>query len=450
MALYKDQTLDELASVGNVAQFVSFGPTRLEPGLSRIAGHAPNHRFASPIEALEALLGASVDGAINIRSYAPDNPRSREFHYGLKSAREALEIATKTSSDGLFVIANETVDVNDGGVSGVVQGDVMEFAPDDTPRCVEKPGAASLSRSWGLRLLRAVYGFEPEIPDSRHARIEFSIHPKPRGWKQTHTLFWEYEEDPSPPAPVALTWPNRFSEMLGDKAFGLLIADLIGVPVPRTTVIGRRVAPFSFGTPTGSAEVWTRTCPRVQEPGRFTTVKGWVDPFQLLAQEDPKGASISSLLSQSAVVPTYSGAAITTADGSLALEGRPGQGDLFMLGIERPAEIPKAIRADLAQLNRRLSDALGPVRFEWVHDGERAWIVQLHMGATTSSGRTLVPGRPERWVEFDVKLGLERLRDFIHGLKKDEGIRLRGHLGLTSHVADIVRKAGHPAQISVY
>ena len=61
------------------------------------------------------------------------------------------------SAEGLFVIANETVDVSDGGVSGVIQGGVAEFAPDDTPRCVEKAGTASLPMDWALALIETVY-----------------------------------------------------------------------------------------------------------------------------------------------------------------------------------------------------------------------------------------------------------------------------------------------------
>jgi glutathione synthase/RimK-type ligase-like ATP-grasp enzyme len=57
-----------------------------------------------------------------------------------------------------------------------------------------------------------------------------------------------------------MQWPNRFSSILGDKAYGLLMANLAGVPVPRTLVIGRRIAPFTFGDVTGSFEFWTRTC----------------------------------------------------------------------------------------------------------------------------------------------------------------------------------------------
>src|SRR6267378_6225247 len=41
---YKDESLDRLANLGNVAQFVSFGPD-LQQRFSRISGFDPNHRF---------------------------------------------------------------------------------------------------------------------------------------------------------------------------------------------------------------------------------------------------------------------------------------------------------------------------------------------------------------------------------------------------------------------
>ena len=242
---------------------------------SRVAGLAPNHKFRSPQEALSHLLALSSERTVNIRSFSPDSPRSREFVYGIAAADEALVIARRLAREGLFVIANETINVADGGVSGVAQGDIIEFAPDDTPRCVEKPGVASLPRSMGLSILSKVYGFTPETGDTRDARVEFSIHPKPRGWKHSHTVVWECEQTAGENPIPALTWPNRFSRYIGDKVFGLLVAEEIGLPVPRTTVFGRRVAPFSFGIPTGSCEVWTRTAPKEPEPGRYTTQKGW-------------------------------------------------------------------------------------------------------------------------------------------------------------------------------
>jgi hypothetical protein len=69
------------------------------------------------------------------------------------------------------------------------------------------------------------------------------------------------------PAPAASSrWPNKFSRLIGDKAFGLLMADRMGVPVPRTLVIPRRVAPFAFGRETGSTEVWTPRAPLSRIP----------------------------------------------------------------------------------------------------------------------------------------------------------------------------------------
>lgn len=450
MSFRKDRSLDELARVGNVAQFVSFAPEdgRALQQFSRIVGFNPNYVFPTNREAIALLLSASPEGTINLRSFTPDSPRSHNFHYGIADIDQALAIVDSFSSDGLFVIANETVDVSDGGVSGVVQGGVIEFAPDDTPRCVEKDGVASLPIGWGLSLLRRVYGFQPEIVDAGRGRLEFSIHPKPRGWKKTHTLMWEYEASDCAPANANLGWPNRFSRHIGDKAFGLLVADVIGLPVPRTTVIARRVAPFSFGQPTDTLEIWTRTCPIEQEPGRFTTTKGWVDPFRLLAIEDPDNRSIASVLSQSAVRARFSGAAITDRNGKPIIEGTRGEGDRFMLSKHGPESLPTKIAADVKKTYIDALSAIGAVRFEWVHDGERVWIVQLHRGGTNSAGATLVPGEADEWVVFRASRGLDELRDFLAGLPANVGVQIEGEIGLTSHFADLLRKTKRPARIS--
>jgi hypothetical protein len=449
MSFRKDCSLDALARVGNVAQFVSFAPGlgQSSQQFSRVAGFEPNHIFATNYEAMASLLASSPDATINLRSFTPDNPRSRDFHYAIARPDDAHSIAERLLSDGLFVIANETVDVSDGGVSGVIQGGVVEFAPDDTPRCVEKEGAASLPIAWGLSIIRRVYGFEPELVDAGKGRLEFSVHPKPRGWRKTHTLMWEYEASDSAPAASNLVWPNRFSRHIGDKAFGLLVADTTGALVPKTTVFARRVAPFTFGQQTGSFEVWTRTCPVEQEPGRFTTTKGWVDPFKLLAIEDPNQEAIASILSQSAVSARFSGAAITDRQGQAVIEGARGEGDRFMLGERAPEPLPRQIVNDIERTYAEMVAVIGAVRFEWVHDGERVWIVQLHKGGTNSDAATLVPGEAAVWAVFKASQGLEELRRFLAGLPEDVGIRIEGEIGLTSHFADLLRKTKRPAQI---
>jgi hypothetical protein len=165
MKIQKDEVLDQLATRGNVAQFVAYrpGPSGLRQSFSRLAGHAPNSAFDSLRDAAATLILLSGEGAVNVRSYVPHDPRSREFVYGLRTVDDVIATANRLASEGLHIILNETVDIHDGGVSGVAQGGLVEFAPDDTPRCVEKPGVASLPFEIAMKLLEQVYGFRPDV-----------------------------------------------------------------------------------------------------------------------------------------------------------------------------------------------------------------------------------------------------------------------------------------------
>src|SRR5205823_8063120 len=107
------------------------------------------------------VLEAAPEHRLNIRSYTPEAAKRREFLYALDAAADVMAALRRLAAAGLYTIVNETLDVNDGGVSGVALGDLLEFAPGDTPRCVEKPGTAAMSRERGLRLLETVYGFRP-------------------------------------------------------------------------------------------------------------------------------------------------------------------------------------------------------------------------------------------------------------------------------------------------
>jgi hypothetical protein len=42
---------------------------------------------------------------------------------------------------------------------------------------------------------------------------------------------------------------------------------------------------------------------------------------------------------------------------------------------------------------------------------------------------------------------LEALRGFLDQLPGDVGVRIEGEIGLTSHIADLLRKARRPARI---
>jgi hypothetical protein len=174
-----------------------------------------------------------------------------------------------------------------------------------------------------------------------------------------------------------------------------------------------------------------------------------VDPFALLQQEDPTGTAISSVLCQAGVLAHYSGAAVTGAKGRLLVEGKQGEGDQFMLGLAGPESLPSHVLSDVHQTNEALSSSLGPVRFEWVFDGTRTWIVQLHKGGTKTDTGVIVPGDAKRWVVFEVSTGLESLRTLLNDLKEGSGIIVQGEVGLTSHIADLLRKSKRPSKIEL-
>jgi hypothetical protein len=446
---FKDDVLDALAEAANVAQFLSFGPAP-DPVLRHVRIHDPPlvGGFHSIEEAIEGLFYRCLDPSVNVRSFLPDQPKSHEFLYGLRTVDEAAASVRRLTSQGLFTIVNETIDVNDGGVSGVIYAGLMEFAPGDTPRCVEKPGTATLPRDLGLDVLETVYGFRPSLDYGDGFRVEFSVHPLKRGVRRDHTVVWEMERTEPLHLAGDVDWPNRFSRFIGDKAFGLLVADAVGLPVPATTVVSRGVAPFRMGQATGSAEAWIRTCPVEQVPGRFTTKRGWIDPFALIATEDPDGVEIASVLAQEGVDARYSGAAVAGARTDIIVEGVAGTGERFMQGTAAPEALPTATVDDVLATYRLVTDRLGPVRFEWAHDGTTTWILQLHRGRTRSTGRVIYPGEPSVEHRFPVENGLEALRMLIATLEgTGEGVVLEGLVGVTSHLGDILRRARIPSRI---
>jgi hypothetical protein len=135
------------------------------------------------------------------------------------------------------------------------------------------------------------------------------------------------------------------------------------------------------------------------------------------------------------------------ANKQVVVEGTPGEGDSFMVGKRLPERLPGNVLSDIRETYRLAEEKLGPVRFEWVHDGARVWIVQLHKGATDSSASTLVPGEADQWEVFDGSSGLEELRRLLAQLPPYVGLQIRGDIGLTSHVADLLRKARRPARL---
>lgn len=444
----KDEVLAALARTENVAIFASFSPGE------------PRTRFvldADPVaveswtvdQAVSHVLSRSRSGTVNVRTFREHESKSSPFIYGLGSVPEVVALVREHAAAGYYSIVNETIDVSDGGVSGVSLGGVLEFAPDGTPRVVEQGGTASLSVALGRRLLSEVYGGLIEIPSSPSRRYEFSVHPQRVGHRKAHVLVWEAEDVEPVSMPAATWWPNNFSRLLGDKTFGLLVASCLGAPVPRTRVISRRVAPFEFGQPTGSGEWWLRTAPSVQMPGKFTTVPRWVDPYDLLQKEDPE-CQIAAVLSQEGVTPVFAGATGLSSAGDAVVEGVAGSGDSFMLGDMSPEPLPAEVLSSVIERLRSLALQIGPVRVEWVYDGDTVWIVQMHRATIGLPVGILSPGDADEWVDFDPQDGLDALRALVQAIGSlSIGVNVTRAVGVTSHVGDLLRHASIPARFAI-
>jgi len=449
--LFKDSILDELAKTNNVAQFVSFDPEGNQRYLRLKTGE-----FAclTARQAIHTLLRNSSSDMVNIRSFKPESPKGSEFRYGLDSIDEILMILEDFGKQSLYTIVNETIDIRDGGVSGVMLGNTIEFSPEDTPRCVEKPGTVSLPLGLGLAMLRRVYGFSPTVSTDfvKGWRTEFSIHPNKCGLRDEQTIIWEIEYVGETDSVPNINWPNNFSRFIGDKAYGLLMADLLGFRVPLTTIISRKIAPFTLGVRVGVGyENWIRTAPSTQSPGKFTTSDKWQDPFKLMSEEDPDHTEIASILAQQAVTPVYSGAAVSSSvHGVSIIEGVAGKGDKFMVGEEGRQLLPSEVDTAVCDTYHSLLEHFDSPSFEWVYDGRKVWIVQLHADHSVVSDTVIVSTNKQifYWHDYDVSLGLYGLINLITRTSVYEGIRLIGDVGITSHFGDLLRQAKIPSYIT--
>lgn len=440
---------------GNIARYISITPN-MEIRYINIS--VDNNYSENLRECITNLITISKTKSVNIRSFSTECMKGNELIYGKKidNIDEIINLIETNCKNNKYSIVNETIDVNDGGVSGVVFGNIVEFAPNDTPKCVEKPDVCFLGKDMGFSILKTVYGFLPEINFDDECRVEFSLHPQREGILNEHTVIWEYEVYDKFKYDTRIQWPNRFSKFIGDKTFGLIVADYLGFNVPYTVVLSRNVPPFSFGKSTGIYEKWIRTAPAVKEPGKFYTSDKWTDPFKLMNSEELKGdndINIASILSQSAVESTYSGGAIISQTGDEdIIEGVEGKGDDFMLGTKQGSALPNDVVEKLKIVMdelRKYNSIIGNVSIEWVYDGEKIWIVQLNQIKHIGEGKVIVPGNPSRYERFFVNLGLDKLRIKIEEIKdKNLGIELVGNVGVCSHFGDILRKSNIPSFIS--
>jgi len=104
--------------------------------------------------------------------------------------------------------------------------------------------------------------------------------------------------------------------------------------------------------------------------------------------------------------------------------------------------------SSFGHLHATLLDYVGSIRAEWVFDGDTIWLIQLQQELAVSSGQTIVPGEVESECEFDVSLGLSGLRELVELIKgRNIGVKLIGNVGMTSHIADVLRRYKVPSRI---
>ncbi len=450
MKQLKDDVLADLARTSNVAQFFSVRADA--PNVPRHVCIRDFNRDRSSLEdCIRQLFKASVESKVNVRTFSQTFSKGGEFVMGLTDVQSVLSTIERITGSGISVIVNESIDIKDGGVSGVLFGNSVEFAPDDTPRCVEKPGVCRLPRNIGDKILHQVYGVSLPVCFTEAQRVEFSIHPRRRGIKHSPLIIWEVELQVARDTQenVHIVWPNRFSQHIGDKTFGLLVAYSLGQSVPFSTVVSRRIRPFVFGLPTSTNEFWYRTAPRRQLPGKLPTVLGHQDLFTLLESVDSTDRdALSSVLVQEGVDSKFSGGAAIRKSGDTVVEGVTGRGDGFMLGKDAPTKLPMDIQRDVERTILELRKLLGPCRIEWVHDGTKVWIVQVHVGGVCSDPVRIVDGNAEEWIDFDVTNGLESLRSLLSETNLSrKGVRLIGDIGVTSHFGDLLRGLKVPSYL---
>lgn len=214
-------------------------------------------------------------------------------------------------------------------------------------------------------------------------------------------------------------------------------------------MLSRALVPFTFGDVTDGDVKWLRTCPKVAEPGMFPTVRGWTDPFDLLYRT-PGNERIASVLVQDEVPAVFSGALLTGADGCPIIEGVKGYGDDFMLGRIGAEALDGTLIRRIEILHESLIGEIGSLRAEWVFDGNEVWLLQLQQETALSSGTIIVPGAVEREIDFDTSTGIGGLREIVSLIgTQSVGIRLVGNVGMTSHIADILRRHSIPSRIVV-
>ena len=462
MSTHKSWVLNDIAYMknGNVAQFVSFDDKgKVEYYSLKEDVWEPDYRNKALL--LNNLLKYATYGKVNIRTYKLDDNMSHPFIQNLSTIDEIYSYLEKFKEQKLYTIVSETVVTNDGGVSGIMDSDIVEFAPGITPRDIENLSSieiAKLPREMGCAILECIYGTTlAPFKYEKNKRIEFSTHPKPIGSSNNNKLFWQIDKSTAHIDAPDICWPNSFSKMIGDKTYGLMVAYFLGFNVPCTTVYNKndRVPNFTFGRYTKSKKVWTRSCPSESQPGKYPTFPKYVksSKFFKLCGDYP---DMVACIHQDEVNAKYSGGMIIDRDYNVWIDGVKGFGDHFMMGdvnntIQLPDKIYKLVKVVGLELSRKINNS---IKVEWVVDhNNEFWVLQLRVDDSVKACSTIVDVECfGNYVEYDPlgDTGLIKLRKLVDDIKDTgDGIVVKRKIGITSHVADILRKNKIPSYVDI-
>lgn len=437
---------------------------RIEELGFRVAKYLPiDLKDEVDIDDIIELLTHSKEGSVNIRTWRKDREKGSEFIYGLTSVDEIVSKLNKLRSEGYEILLNETIDKDDGGISGVMLGNIVEFAPFSTPRNVENGNVCRLPIDIAIRILAYTYNLSvttfnklmnlSKISKEGH-RIEFSVHPK-----HPQYTVWEIDTLEGRQSPKFINVPQDcdFSKMIGNKTFGLLLMSAMNINVPNSEVINMYLdEKFKFGLYENkqSDYKWLRPAPKIKEPGKYDSIRSKKLDIPKRIREWDK--EISSYIIQDDVNSEYSGSAIMRENWRVIVEGVEGTGEDFMVGKKEVESLPKSIidkvirtllelRLDFEKngiINTTFSIEWGIVdrtviifQFNFIEDDSNEdWIVEPKNGDTT-------------YIDYNVERGLEEFRDLTSKIKEGQGINLIGNIGITSHFGDLLRKYRIPSRI---
>lgn len=447
----KDSVLKKLSKEWDVANFVSVSPMGevrasnlslltedLETDLKRILEESPRH-------------------LVNVRSFCTDAENIKtEFVLGLGDIGDILRQVEKNCENGLYSIVNENIDPCDGGVSGVLHGDIIEFVTNGTPRDVEKgEKVISLGKAIGIKMLEQYYDVDLERLRSlpMNSRIEFAI------TRDKRLLVWEVKQLPNQGLArkkMDLNVDSLFVETIREKVFGLLLVNALRLNVVESTVVNSIGNTVSFGKKVqGESELDTviyRASPSRFSPGEFDNSESSINVDIVERIKELEERDGITYLAQKKLNTKLVGGVISSK-GRRLVEFSDGNGQDFMLGKAIPIEYQGddlgLIVSQVDYICSRIESLVGnSFKLELIVDEfETVYVAQFNVINDVQQQIVISKEERENALEVDVKeetpLSLANRLEYLEVRGKQvDLVVFKGNIGHTSHFCDVVNGRG--------